>query len=342
MSLCKECNGSITLTPEEAEVCMSCGLLQEPFFQNISMEVERYVTARAEYHSIDDYSTNIETFGGSQIGGASYPSNDENNHRTTLLQQQKQQKQQKTSKSLRITRLQANLKAICYKHFNESISSEASKILIQYEKQWRNVNQYHVFGACIYLACQALSKPSSFLDIAFAVNNSANCHLTSYNDIGKLVKKISTPVIPPSSLDVLPEQPVDSNANLLQIALPMQQGSLLSQKKENPPNITVPVRAIPSVIENKSLSKKVAPNKTQATIEGIMNKHYVSLQLEYSTLQQAISLIPKYLYELEGRKPATIAAACFLKASNKLTIQTVAKVLGVSRPTLTSALKLCK
>ena len=244
---------------------------------------------------------------------------------------------------MRITRLLANLKAICYKHFNESVSSAASKILMQYEKQWRNANQYHIFGACIYLACQRVSKPSSFLDIAQAVNDSANCHLTSYNDIGKLVKKITAPSSS-SSLGVLPEQPVSSNHN----SLPMHHDGSLSQKKENPSSIPISTSgAVPSAIEDKSLSKvtvnanlRSTPNKIQATIEGIMNKHYVSLQLEYSTLQQAISLIPKHLDQLEGRKPATIAAACFLKASNKLTVQSIGKVLGVSRPTLTCALKL--
>lgn len=336
---CKECNAPTILTPEEAEVCTYCGLLQEAFFQNISMEVERYVTARAEYHSFDDYSTSMETFGGSQIASGNYCSKDE--HHTTLLNQQKQQK---SSKSVRITRLQANLKAICYKHFNESVSSEASKILIQYDKQWRNANQYHVFGACIYLACQTLSKLSSFVDIANAVNDSANCYQTCYSDIGKLVKKI-TSSSPPSA--IIPVQAVmdGSNHNLLPIYSPMKQESLLPQKNEKP---SIPA-IMANIIEDKSLSKVTKngnshsnPNKTQSTIEGIMTKHYQALQLEYSILQKAISLIPKYLYELEGRKPATVAAACFLKASNKLTIQTVGKVLRVSRPTLTSALKLCK
>jgi len=57
-----------------------------------------------------------------------------------------------------------------------------------------------------------------------------------------------------------------------------------------------------------------------------MNKHYIALKLEYSTLQQAISLIPNYSNQLEGRKPATIAAVCFMKSSNQLSIANVAKV----------------
>lgn len=332
---CKECNAPTTLTPEEAEVCMNCGLLQEAFFPIISMEIEKYLAARGEYHSFDDFTSNLECASGSYIGA--YCSGNENNQifdRSVLMNQRKQQN---SSKLHKLFGLSENLKAICYKHFNDAISNEAIKILKQKENQWRNINKYHVFGACIYLACQILSRPFSFADIAFAVNNSANCQITSFNEIGKLVKKITASEISEPSQ-------MKSNSLPIPIASPNPQGNGM-EKKQNMP--------IPSILEDNKSSITTAPvvgnsnshaivNKMQSTIEGMMNKHYISLKLEYGTLQRAIALIPKYLYELEGRKPATVAAACFLKASDKLTIQNVGKVLGVSRPTLTSALKSCK
>jgi transcription initiation factor TFIIIB Brf1 subunit/transcription initiation factor TFIIB len=324
---CKECNAPTTVTPEEAEVCTNCGLLQEDFFPIISMEVERYVTARAEYYSTDNCFSNLESLGGTSIAAYSSP-NENNAICSTLLNQRNQQN---FSKLNRILRLSESLKAICYKHFNDGISHEAIKILKQKENQWRNNNKYQVFGACIYLACMQLSRPLSFADIALAINNSVNGQITSFNEIGKLVKKIT-------SLES--SNPAQSKSNSPSISSSFTKENTM-KKKENLP--------IPSIPEHKSLNNNEAvgnslpiANKTRAIVEGIMNKHYILLKLEYSTLQRAIALVPKYLDELEGRKPATIAAACFLKVSDKLTLQSVGKVLGVSRPTLTSALKLCK
>ena len=328
MTACKECNAPTTFTPEEAEVCTSCGLLQEAFFPVISMEVERYVTARAEY-TTDEFNSNLESAAGSFIGAYSSNSRNETFDRSTLVNQRNQQN---SSKITKILRLVESLKAICYKHFNDGVSHEAIKILKQKENHWRNINKYHVFGACIYLASQKLSRAVSFADVALAVNNSANSQITSFNEIGKLVKKITSTEISEAALK--------SNSVVVSSLVPPPGN--LTKKEENLP--------ILSILDDKSTTKApivvnsrpIAANKTQVTIEGIMNKHYISLKLEYSTLQRAIALIRKYLDELEGRKPATIAAACFLKVSDKLTVQSVGKVLGVSRPTLTSALKSCK
>lgn len=317
---CKECNCPTTLTPEEAEVCMNCGLLQDPFFPIISMEVERYITARGEYHSTDDYST-AESFGGSFIRGCDFASQKENEFidRSALLTQQKQQN---SSKSMRISRLAANIKAICYKHFNESISKEAINLLTQIEKenQCRNIKKYHLFGACIYFACKKLSFLRSFSDIASAINDASNANVTSYNEIGKVVKKITF-------LTEVPKQVVINHPSTSPI-------NSTAKAQEN--------QSITNSSNNEDVTKRNSMvNKSQAaTIEGIMNKHYASLKIEYSILQKAILLVPKYLDELQGRKPTTIAAVCFLKASSNLSIQSVTKVLGVSRPTLSSALKL--
>lgn len=332
---CKECNAPTTQTAEEVEVCISCGLLQEAYFPIISMEVERYVTARAEYHSAEDFISNLESSCGSYIAAAAYSSTNDSNqifNRSTLLNQRNQQNSSKLSKILPLVE---SLKAICYKHFNDGVSNEAIKILKQNQNQWRNINKYHIFGACIYLASQMLSKPVSFADVAIAVNNSANCQITSFNEIGKVVKKITSKTTENS------EAPLINIRSLPTISSTISQVKDETEKKENPP--------MPSIIEDKSFNNAPVirnshsiPHKTHATIEGIMNKHYLSLNVEYGTLQRAIELIPKYLNELEGRKPATIAAVCFLKLSHKLTIQAVGKVLRISRPTITQALKSCK
>ena len=260
---CKECHAQTTFTPEEAEVCMSCGLLQDGFFPIISMEVEKYITARAEYHSVDDFISNLEPCSGSFIGGYSL-TNESNQifNRSTLVHQRNQQN---SSKLRRILHLVENLKAICYKHFNEGVSHEAIKILKKKEPQWRNINKYHVFGACIYLACQMLSKAVSFADVALAVNNSANCQITSFNEIGKVVKKITSTE---SSEAAAASQ---TNNASLPILTPVPQGKDM-EKKENLP---IP-RRIPSIVEDKASNNvpmvgksHSIPHKTQATIEGI-------------------------------------------------------------------------
>ena len=185
---CKECAAPVTQTPEETEVCTMCGLLQEALFPIICMEVERYISARAEYQSYDD-DYNLESISASYIGATK----NENNQIFDSSTLMNQRKQQNSTNSARVSRFISILKAICYKHFNESVSNEAIKIFKQKEKekQWGKYNKYHIFGACIYLALQGLSRPASFSEIASAVNNSANRQITSFNDIGKLVNKVS-------------------------------------------------------------------------------------------------------------------------------------------------------
>ena len=96
-----------------------------------------------------------------------------------------------------------------------------------------------------------------------------------------------------------------------------------------------------SVKQEQENSYPVA-SKTKNTIEGIMNRSYIQLTLEYSGLQIAISLIPSILGTLEGRKPATIAAVCFIKVHPSLAPQKIVTVMKISKPTLNATLKLIK
>lgn len=143
---CKECGSATITTREEVEVCKQCGLVQE-YFPIICTEVEKYVSARAEYNSFDSF---LEFEGGSVIGTSiQYDSNT----RSTLLQQQKQQSC--NNKKTKIARYESIVKAICYyNHFSENILTETIIILKSRigEKQFRKINKSLFFGACIFQA----------------------------------------------------------------------------------------------------------------------------------------------------------------------------------------------
>src|SRR3990167_5740616 len=141
---CIECQNPTTITPEEMEVCCTCGLLQHGLMPIISMEAEKYISARADYSYTDD----------DFVGGSWISFSGADTQTITLIHQQ--HNQQRSSKAVRVSRFVSELQAFCYSSFTENISNEAIKILKICEKlkQTRSISKYPLFGGCIYIACQ--------------------------------------------------------------------------------------------------------------------------------------------------------------------------------------------